>query len=327
MKKTVYPVCALLAFLISACSSVDLSVLEDQCTERMQISINEPLYVPFEIQMVSDKKLDADALNSIQSKLVKLKKYRFTAYYNVGGHYVLRDLEDLGQLTFRERKVTELPDSPYLLKIALRPNVTNPKTVSSNVIFSCVASYEFFKNSSCFSAGEAQARRGVLQRRSFSKVESGQSDHDATANLADMIQISFNRLLAGIYNAIPLSAAVSGGFGETYTIRYGNQQGFMEGGEVFLIEKVWKVCQEIDNQKVWIRVQQEEIPENAVLRCEPVAKGVLTGVKPDSATVEITEWFPGEKEEEIGEDINFVRKNPGKLFILTADVEKEFFNR
>ncbi len=286
--------------LLSGCTSVVYQD-PDYYTEQIQ-QAQDVLLVEFELE--SSSELDSDVTNSIQSKLVELKKYRFAGKYNQGGHYVLRELNEQGTYDVQESFNSENLEPDYLLKIHLSPERTiKGSGAVRNFIYSCVASFTFEKkNDKILANGQDQARRGVTQKRNFSSTESGQDAKDDQANINDMIQISFNRICAQIYNAIPLTATIQSGFGDSYTINKGRQEGFHP------------------NQNVVILMKENDT-------CIPVAKATITAIHSHLSNIEVTDWINADMENTIGGNIQYLKQNQNKLFVLAENVDREFFKK
>jgi hypothetical protein len=299
MKKILFLLISVVACcIITGCSSFDFKT-SGYYTSQMTHSIKKPVIMEFNL---SGGDLSADTTNNVQAKLAGLKKYKFFSKYNQGGHYVFRELNETGSLALKESNEKNNVQPQYNLNITFSPKkIRKGRGAVRNFIYSCDTYFSLHKENINIAAGSDTARRGVVQRRSFSKVSEGQTSDDQ-ANRNDMIQKSFNRVLAQIYNAVPWSAVVVSGFDKSFIINQGKNGVAVVETPIVMLYK--------DN--------------NTFI---PVACGKVSAVHDKTTNIEITEWADSPIRAAIENDINFVKKNKGKLFIMSDKVNREFFNK
>ena len=215
----------------------------------------------------------------------------------------MRELDEGGFLTLKSsnEKDDVVPD--YYLQIRFNPDLTiegGGGTVR-NFVYSCNTSFTMKKAGVIVASGNDIARRGIVQKRFIHKVSEGQSADDQ-ANRNDMIQISFNRVLSQIYNVIPWSADVISGFDKSFVIRQGKDGVAVAKAPVVMVYK---------GKDTFI----------------PVGRGFVSAVHEKTTNIEITDWADSDVSSAIANDINYVKNNQGKLFVISDKVGREFFNK
>ena len=285
--------------IITGCTSVNFATPEHY-TQEMALSVQQPVIMEFEL---SGGDLSADTTGNVQAKLAGLKKYKFFSKYNQGGHYVLRELDEVGALTLKSSSEKDDIRPDYFLQIRFNPDLTiegGGGTVR-NFIYSCNTSFTMQKAGKVVASGSDIARRGIVQKRFISKVSEGQSADDQS-NRNDMIQKSFNRVLSQIFNVIPWSAVVVSGFDKSFVIKQGKDGVAVTKTPVIMVYK---------GNDTFI----------------PVGRGFVSAVHEKTTNIEITDWADSDVSSAIANDINYVKNNQGKLFVISDKVEREFFNK
>ena len=185
MKKILFLLISVVACcIITGCSSFDFKT-SGYYTSQMTHSIKKPVIMEFNL---SGGDLSADTTNNVQAKLAGLKKYKFFSKYNQGGHYVFRELNETGSLALKESNEKNNVQPQYNLNITFSPKkIRKGSGAVRNFIYSCDTYFNLQKANMNIASGSDTARRGVVQRRSFSKVSEGQTSDDQ-ANKNDMIQ-------------------------------------------------------------------------------------------------------------------------------------------
>ena len=285
--------------IVTGCASAKFAAPEYYAKE-MAKSVQQPLIMEFEL---SGYNLSADTTNNVQAKLACLKKYRFFSKYNQGGHYVLRELDEIGALVLKEASEESNVTPDYLLQIQFNPqlNISGGGGSVRNFVYTCDTSFQLKKAGSVIASGSDVARRGIVQKRFIHRTTEGQSSDDQ-ANKNDMIHKSFNRVLAQIYNAVPWSFPVVSGFGKSFVIAQGKNGVVIEKAPVTMVYK-----------------------ENGV--CVPVGRGFVSAIHEKKTNIEITDWADSDVSAAIANDINYIKNNQGKIFVISDKVEREFFNK